>query len=74
MEEAIGEKQIPDSSITAKFEVPYEPGELKAIAIENGKEVETCDLKNNKRTQNNSAQGRQVNHTGKSQRSFLCYR
>ena len=35
----IGEKQIPDSSVTAKFEVPYEPGELKAIAIENGKQV-----------------------------------
>src|SRR5690242_10027527 len=35
----IGEKQIPDSSITAKFELPYEAGELKAIALENGKEA-----------------------------------
>ena len=41
----IGEKQIPDSSITAKFEVPYEPGELKAIAVENGKDVGNVILK-----------------------------
>jgi beta-galactosidase len=41
----IGEKQIPDSLITAKFEVPYEAGELKAIAIENGKEVGNVVLK-----------------------------
>ncbi len=41
----IGEKQIPDSSITAKFEVPYEAGELKAIAVENGKEVGSVILK-----------------------------
>ena len=40
----IGEKQIPDSSVTAKFEVPYEPGELKAIAIENGKQVGHVNL------------------------------
>jgi beta-galactosidase len=42
---AIGEKQIPDSSIRAKFEVPYEDGELKAVAIENGKEVGNVILK-----------------------------
>jgi beta-galactosidase len=41
----IGEKQIPDSLITAKFEVPYEAGELKAIAIENGKETGTVVLR-----------------------------
>ena len=41
----IGEQKVPDSSITAKFEVPYGPGELKAIAIENGKEVGTVTLK-----------------------------
>jgi len=41
----IGEKQIPDSLITAKFEVPYEAGELKAVAIENGKEVGNVILK-----------------------------
>jgi len=40
----IGEKQIPDSSVTAKFEVPYEPGGLKAIAIENGKQVGNVTL------------------------------
>jgi len=41
----IGEKQIPDSSISAKFEVPYEAGELKATAIENGKEAGSVILK-----------------------------
>jgi len=41
----IGEKQIPDSLITAKFEVPYEAGELKAIAIENGRETGTVVLR-----------------------------
>lgn len=41
----IGEQKIPDSSITAKFEVPYEAGELKAIAVENGKEVGSVILK-----------------------------
>src|SRR4030095_6855670 len=41
----VGEKQIPDSLITAKFEVPYEAGELKAISIENGKEVGSVVLK-----------------------------
>ncbi len=36
----IGEKNITDTSgITAKFQVPYQPGILKAIAIENGKDV-----------------------------------
>ncbi|HZJ59663.1 MAG TPA: DUF4982 domain-containing protein, partial [Chitinophagaceae bacterium] len=41
----VGEKQIPDSLITAKFEVPYGTGELKAVAIENGKEVGNVILK-----------------------------
>jgi len=41
----IGEKQIPDSLISAKFEVPYEAGELKATAIENGKEAGSVILK-----------------------------
>ncbi|HET6994255.1 MAG TPA: glycoside hydrolase family 2 TIM barrel-domain containing protein [Chitinophagaceae bacterium] len=42
----IGEKTIPDSAkLTAKFEVPYESGELKAIAIEDGKEVGQVSLK-----------------------------
>jgi len=40
----IGEKQIPADSITAVFEVPYAPGELKTIAIENGKEKSAVTL------------------------------
>jgi beta-galactosidase len=52
----IGEKSISDSAkLTAKFDVPYEPGELKAIAIEDarlpggqGKEVATVILKTTK--------------------------
>jgi beta-galactosidase len=43
--EIIGEKQISDSSLlTATFEVPYKPGELKAIALENGNQVATVSL------------------------------
>ena len=41
----IDEKKIRDSSITAKFEVPYEPGELDAIAVDNGKEIANVVLK-----------------------------
>jgi beta-galactosidase len=42
----IGEKKISDSArLTATFEVPYAPGELKAIAIEDGKEVAAVMLK-----------------------------
>jgi len=42
----IGEKNISDSmKLTAKFEAPYEPGELKAIAIEEGREIATVLLK-----------------------------
>ena len=42
----IGEKMVSDSTmLTAKFEVPYVAGELKAIAVENGKEVGTVMLK-----------------------------
>jgi beta-galactosidase len=41
----IDEKKIRDSSITAKFEVPYEPGELNAIAVDNGKEIANVVLK-----------------------------
>ncbi len=33
------EEKTPDSLLTAKFELSYTPGELKAIAIENDKEV-----------------------------------
>ena len=42
----IGEKIVSDSTmLTAKFKVPYEPGVLKAIALEDGKEVGTAVLK-----------------------------
>jgi len=38
----IGQKQTSDKTrLTAKFTVPYSPGELKAIGIINGKEVAT---------------------------------
>lgn len=41
----IGEKQIADSTLlTATFEVPYEPGELKAISLKDGKTVEEVTL------------------------------
>lgn len=42
----IGEQAIDtNTGITANFKVPYEAGVLKAIAIENGKEVSTKELK-----------------------------
>lgn len=47
----IDEKKIPDTSITAVFEVPYQPGELKAIAVENGKEVATTIIATTGKTQ-----------------------
>lgn len=34
----IGERKL-DSLLTAKFELPYTPGELKAVAVDNGKET-----------------------------------
>ncbi len=40
----VGEKQIPADSITAFFEVPYEPGTLKAIAVDNGSEKGSVTL------------------------------
>jgi beta-galactosidase len=41
----IGEKQISDTSLlTATFDVPYEPGELKARVIENGQPAESVSL------------------------------
>ena len=37
----IGEKDLTeDDKYIAVFRVPYQPGELKAIALENGKEIE----------------------------------
>ena len=42
----MGEKDIlPEDKYIAVFEVQYQPGELKAIALENGKEVATRILK-----------------------------
>ncbi|HVX48720.1 MAG TPA: glycoside hydrolase family 2 TIM barrel-domain containing protein [Chitinophagaceae bacterium] len=40
----MGEKKIPADSIAAVFEIPYMPGILKAIAIENGKPAGTVTL------------------------------
>ncbi len=33
------DEKTPDSLLTAKFELPYAPGELKAVNVENGKET-----------------------------------
>lgn len=42
----IGEKRVSDSTkLTAVFKVPYEAGELKAIAIEDGREAGSVVLK-----------------------------
>jgi beta-galactosidase len=42
----IGTKPVSaETKLTASFEVPYEVGELKAIALKDGKEVETKVLK-----------------------------
>src|SRR4051794_7617115 len=41
----VGEQIIADTSITAVFEVPYQPGTLKAVNIENGKETAAFELK-----------------------------
>lgn len=40
----IGEQQLPDTTITATFMVPYQTGVLKATAIENGKPVGVVEL------------------------------
>ncbi len=42
----VGEKNVSaETKYTATFDVPYEPGELKAIAYEDGKEIATKSLK-----------------------------
>jgi len=42
----IGTKPVSaETKLTATFEVPYEAGELKAVALKDGKEVETKTLK-----------------------------
>lgn len=40
----IGEQNIPENSITATFQVPYEKGILRAVNVVNGKETESCKL------------------------------
>jgi beta-galactosidase len=44
-DEIIGEQKIADTTITAVFEVPYRPGTLKAVNVENGKETAAFELK-----------------------------
>lgn len=41
----VGEQKIKDSNITAVFEVPYHPGTLKAVNVENGKETAAFELR-----------------------------
>lgn len=41
----IGEQKIPDTTITAVFDVPYQPGTLKAVNVEDGKETSAFELK-----------------------------
>ncbi|MEO6733839.1 MAG: glycoside hydrolase family 2 TIM barrel-domain containing protein [Ferruginibacter sp.] len=41
----IGEQKIKDSSITAVFNVSYQPGTLKAVNVVNGKETDFVELK-----------------------------
>jgi beta-galactosidase len=41
----IGEQSIPDTTITATFKVPYEPGVLKATSFKNGKSTGSFELK-----------------------------
>ncbi len=41
----VGEKEIKEGEITAVFDVTYEPGVLKAVNVENGKETDVFELK-----------------------------
>lgn len=41
----IGEQEIKDGGITAVFNVPYQPGSLKAVNVENGKETDSIEFK-----------------------------
>jgi beta-galactosidase len=41
----IGEQKVPEKSVTALFDVPYQPGVLTAKAFSNGKEVCSTTLK-----------------------------
>lgn len=41
----IGEKKIKEGEIVAQFKVAFEPGVLKAVNVENGKETDAFELK-----------------------------
>lgn len=41
----VGEQRTTDTSITAIFKVPYQPGTLKAVNVENGKETDAVIFK-----------------------------
>jgi beta-galactosidase len=41
----VGEQKMTDTSITAVFTVPYQPGTIKAVNIVNGKEADAFELK-----------------------------
>ena len=41
----IGEKETDKGNYTSTFEVPYKPGELKAVNVNNGKEIASAVLK-----------------------------
>jgi beta-galactosidase len=41
----IGERRIPQDSITAVFSVPYQPGSLKVVNVIDGKETDAFELK-----------------------------
>ena len=41
----IGEQKISDTTITAVFDVPYQPGTLRAVNVEDGKETSAFELK-----------------------------
>ena len=45
MEELLLRQNVSAESLTASFEIKYEPGELKAIAVENGKAVDSVLLR-----------------------------
>jgi beta-galactosidase len=38
------DEKMPDSLLTAKFELPYVPGELRAVTVEDGKETASVVL------------------------------
>jgi beta-galactosidase len=41
----IGEQEIKEGDITAEFRVPYQPGVIKAVNVENGKETDAVEFK-----------------------------